>query len=83
MAIELLLNRESYDCLTNIVHVNSAIYDALKNSVKIDESAVPEVFIISCDEEQAQLLLENAKKHCPSAVLLIETALKVSKLPRK
>jgi hypothetical protein len=82
MAIELLLNRESYDCLTNNVHVNSALYDTLKNSVKLDASAVPEVFIISCDEEQAEFLLLTAKKHCPSAVLLIETAIKVSQVPR-
>jgi hypothetical protein len=72
MKIEIQLHADSYNSLLRHVPENSHAYDALKNSEKIAGSLLPAVFLVTCDGDQARVLLQTARQHCPWAASGIE-----------
>jgi hypothetical protein len=66
-----------YDCLRRYVPEDSHAATALKNAVKLDGSLLPTEFLFQCDENDAQILLETARQHCPDAVWEIQLALEI------
>jgi hypothetical protein len=68
MTIEIQLDTESYDCLFENIPIGSPTHALLKNGVKIASRDFGDLYVIVCDEIQAQYLLESAKQLCPMAV---------------
>jgi hypothetical protein len=79
MTIEIQLDAESYDCLFEHIPVNSPSHPLLKNGVKIASRDFGDLYVILCNEIQAQFLLETAKQLCPTAVPRIETKIPLVK----
>jgi hypothetical protein len=79
VTIEIQLDAESYDCLLENISLNSPSHPLLKNGVKIAGRDFGDLYVIVCNEIQAQFLLETAKQLCPMAVPRIETKIPLFK----
>ena len=80
MKIMIQLTPEDWDCLLEHVPNGSGTYAALKNATDLHGyiNMPPLEFVVYCDENEAKLLLDTAKNHCPTAVRAIEEAIKVA-----
>lgn len=80
MDIMIHLVPESWDCLFKHIPNGSGAYAALKNATDLHGSinTPPLEFVIYCDENDATLLLNTAKSHCPTAVHAIEEAIRLA-----
>jgi hypothetical protein len=67
-----------YERLRNQIPTESPAREAIDKATRIDhavEGVLFEGYNIPCDEDQARILLETAKRYCPEIVRDIEQAL--------
>jgi hypothetical protein len=74
MTIQICLESDERDCLLGFLHKNSEAYGRLAKARCQDgsEDAALPLYVMECDEDEAPLLLEVAKRYCPSAASRIE-----------
>jgi len=71
-----------YDRLRRHIPAESAGREAVERASRIDQSVDGVLFAgysISCNEEQARIILETAKEHCPEIIPDIEQAIKIAR----
>jgi hypothetical protein len=69
-----------YDRLRSQIPTESSAYEAINKATQIDhavEGVLFEGYSIPCDEDQARILLETAKQHCPEIVRDIQEVLRL------
>jgi hypothetical protein len=69
-----------YERLRSQIPTQSSAHEAINKATRIDhavEGVLFEGYNISCDEEQARILLKTAKQYCPEIVRDIEEALRL------
>lgn len=74
MTIEICLESDERECLLGFLHKNSEAYARLAKAKCLEgsEDAPLPLYLMECDENEAPLLLEVAKRYCPSAASRIE-----------
>ena len=71
-----------YERLRSRVPQNSPAHVAIERATRIDhaiEGVLFEGYTIPCDEDQARIILETAKQHCPEIVRDIEGAIRLAR----
>jgi len=71
-----------YDQLRRHIPAESAGREAVERASRIDHSVDGVLFAgysISCNEEQARIILETAKAHCPEIIPNIEKAINIAR----
>jgi hypothetical protein len=71
-----------YERLRSQIPTGSPAREAIDKATRIDhavEGVLFEGYTIPCDEDQARILLETAKQHCPEIVRDIQEALRVAR----
>jgi hypothetical protein len=71
-----------YERLRSQIPTESAAREAIDKATRIDhavEGVLFEGYNIPCDEDQAGIILETAKKYCPEIVQNIEEALQLAR----
>ena len=78
MEMIIKLSRQTYQRLRDHVPAHSPAHEPIEKAAPIDHSVEGVTFAgysIACDDEQALVMLDVAKRHCPDAVTEIEKAL--------
>lgn len=81
MEIFLKLASRDYERLRNHVPSPSAAREAMDKATPIDHSVEGVLFQgydVPCDEDQARIILETAKRYCPEITPKIEEAIKLA-----
>jgi len=71
-----------YERLRSQIPAGSPAREAIDRATRIDhavEGVLFEGYNIPCDEDQARIIFETAKQHCPEIVSDIEKALKLAR----
>jgi hypothetical protein len=72
----------AYDRLRSHISAESAAHEAIEKASRIDHSVEGVLFAgytIACNEEQARIILEVAKRHCPEIIPDIEKAITLAR----
>jgi hypothetical protein len=78
MEIFIKIAPRAYDRLRSHIPTASAAHEAIENASRIDHSIEGVLFAgysIPCNEEQARIILEIAREHCPEITPDIEKAI--------
>lgn len=70
-----------YEQLRSQIPTESSAREAIDKATRIDhavEGVLFEGYNIPCDQDQARILLETAKQHCPEIVRDIQEALRLA-----
>ena len=70
-----------YERLRSQISTESPAREAIDKATRIDhavEGVLFEGYNIPCDQDQARILLETAKQHCPEIVRDIQEALRLA-----
>lgn len=82
MNVVIKITPESYRRLRDHVPNDSAAHEAVETAARIEHAVEGVLFAgysITCDEAQARLLLDIAKRCCPEVVVEVEKALNAAR----
>ena len=74
MKIPIELTEESRDLLVRHFKERSALHEILDRATRTEVAGVT-VYVFECEPQQAEVLLDMARDHCPPAVKDIEHAI--------
>lgn len=81
MEIHIKMATAQYERLRNSYPIDSPVRDLIDNARRVDHAIEGVLFAgytILCDENQARIFLETARRCCPEVIPQIEQAIKLA-----
>ena len=82
MEIHIKMATAQYEHLRNSYPIDSPVRDLIDNARRVDHAIEGVLFAgytILCDEDQARIFLETARRCCPEVIPQIEQAIKLAR----
>jgi hypothetical protein len=82
MEVNIKMAPAQYERLRNSYPIDSPVRDLIDNARRVDHAIEGVLFAgytIVCDENQARIFLETARRYCPEVIPQVEQAIKLAR----